>query len=47
VLRGFDEKEIWGIFEREAKPFSALAHLKDDGSIFEKGSRTHSVEVEG
>jgi len=39
VLKGFGEKEIWGIFEREAKPFSALACPKDDGSIYEMGSR--------
>jgi len=35
MIRRIDE--IWGIFEREANPFSALARPKDDGSIFVHG----------
>ena len=38
MLNGFGEKEIWGVFECEAKLFSALSHPKDDGSIFEMAS---------
>jgi len=38
VLKSLGEKEIWGIFERVVKLFSALSRPKDDGSIYEMAS---------
>jgi len=36
---GSGDKGIWGIFEREMEPQAASPRPRDDGNIFEMGSR--------